>query len=90
MFNLIRVLECGNKFLFCNGKGDFLVASYSTVFERPECLLFSSDNQGEVQDWAELYGSKLDSETPMNEAIFTVVREYNNVLAKNDYNGAWG
>ena len=89
MFNLIRVLECGNKFLFCNGKDDFIVASYSTVFERPECLLFKSDNQGEVSDWIELYGSKFNSETPMNEAVFTVVREYNNTLANNNYTGAW-
>ena len=89
MFNIVRVLECGNKFLFCNGKGDFIVASYSTTFERPECLLFKSDSQGEVSDWIELYGSKFNSGTPMNEAVFTVVREYNNTLANNNYNGAW-
>lgn len=90
MFNLIKVLECGNKFLFANGKGDYLVASYSTAFERPECLLFNSNNQGEVLDWTELYGSKFNSETPMNEAVFTVVTEYNNALVNNNYTGAWG
>lgn len=89
MFNLISVLECGNKFLFCNGKGDFIVASYSTAFERPECLLFNSNNRGEISNWVEVYGSKLNSETPMNEAVFKVVREYNNVLAENNYTGAW-
>jgi len=93
MFNLIKVLECGNKFLFANGKGDYLVASYSTAFANPECLLFKSSNQGEIEDWAELYGQKFGTElvpsVPKNEAVFSVVTQYNNLLAKDDYTGAW-
>lgn len=90
MFNVVKVLtESGNKILFSNGKGDFIVASYSTEFGRPECLLFDSNSQGEISNWTELYGSKFSKEFPKTSAIFAVVAKYNELLAKNDYVGAW-
>lgn len=90
MFNVIKVLtECGNKVLFSNGKGDYLVASYSVAFDTPECLLFKSDEQGEILEWSELYGSKISPEIPKTAAIFAVVSDYNGLLKRNEYNGAW-
>ena len=92
MFNVVRVLvesEGGAKVLFSNGKGDYLVASYSVVYEVPECLLFKSDENGRISDWSELYGRKFYSDTPRNSAIFSVVSGYNKSLTENDYVGAW-
>lgn len=93
MFNVVKVLtesEGGAKVLFSNGRGDYLVASYSTVFEVPECLLFKSDENGKISDWSELYGNKFYSDVPRNSAIFSVVSSYNKALAENNYVGAWG
>ena len=92
MFNVVKVLvesKGGTKVLFSDGRGDYLVASYSTVYEVPECLLFTSDESGRISDWTELYGRKFYSDVPRNSAIFSVVSGYNKVLAENDYVGAW-
>ena len=89
MFNLIKIQDCGNKFLFSNGKGEFILASYSNAFERPECLLFNSDSEGEVKDWIEIFGEKHEHSTEPKKAIFSTVDTYNKVLEGNNYNGAW-
>ena len=78
----------GRKLLYSNDK-DFLVASYSNTYERPEVLVFKSDRDGNISDWVECYGEKHDKEITINNAIHSTMAEYNRKLESNDLNGAW-
>ena len=66
----------GRALLYSSG-GNFLVASYSKAFIRPEVLVFKSDPEGNVIDWIELYGEKHDKEITINEAIHSTMLRFN-------------
>lgn len=68
--------EHGRALLYSSG-GNFLVASYSKAFIRPEVLVFKSDKEGNVTDWIELYGEKHDKEITINEAIHSTMLRFN-------------
>lgn len=68
--------EHGRALLYSN-EGNFLVASYSKAFIRPEVLVFKSDKEGNVIDWIELYGEKHDKEIAINEAIHSTMARFN-------------
>lgn len=68
--------------LLYSSDGNFLVASYSKAFIRPEVLVFKSDKEGNVIDWIELYGEKHDKETTINEAIHSTMARFNKLENK--------
>jgi len=70
----------GRKLLYSSG-GDFLVASYSNTYERPEVLVFKSDRNGNISDWVECYGEKHDKQTSINEAIHSTMARFNSTGA---------
>ncbi len=63
--------------LLYSSDGNFLVASYSKAFKRPEVLVFKSDKEGNVTDWVELFGEKHDKEVAINEAIHSTMMRFN-------------
>jgi hypothetical protein len=78
-FYLQRALgetSSGRRLLYSNDK-DFLVASYSNTYERPEVLVFKADRDGNITDWVECYGEKHDEETSINEAIHSTMARFN-------------
>ena len=66
----------GRKLLYSSA-GDFLVASYSNTYERPEVLVFKADRDGNISDYVECYGEKHDEETSINEAIHSTMARFN-------------
>ena len=68
--------------LLYSSDGNFLVASYSKAFKRPEVLVFKSDKEGNVTDWVELFGEKHEEETTINEAIHSTMMRFNKLENK--------
>lgn len=68
----------GRKLLYSSGD-NFLLASYSAAFGQPEVLVFKSDKDGNISDWAECYGEKHDKQTSINEAIHSTMVRFNKI-----------
>lgn len=57
---------------------EFVVVSSVVTYSGPETFIFGADNEGEVQDWAELPGSLkgvLDHEQALEGAGYSIVAE---------------
>jgi len=90
MLNLSRIIN-ESKLLYHSEEIGYVLASYSEVPEVPEVMLFKATHEGQVKDWAEIYGQKFwqDEEGLPSSKIQITVNNYNNSIILNGdfYNG---